>query len=70
MTLRTSSPGSAALMKRRSQGVISRRGYMVELGWSEARIEQELEWLAEEATDPVIDRVLRRYDGDDAPVGA
>ena len=59
-----------ALMKRRSQGVISRRGYMVELGWSEARIEQELEWLAEEATDPVIDRVLRRYDGGDAAVGA
>lgn len=51
-----------ALMKRRSQGVLSRRGYMVELGWSEARIDQELEWLAEEATDPVIDRVLREFD--------
>lgn len=59
-----------ALMKRRSQGVLSRRGYMVELGWSEARIDQELEWLAGEATDPVIDRVLRRFDGDVSPVGA
>lgn len=38
-----------ALMKRRSQGVLSRRGYMVELGWSEARIEQELGWIAEES---------------------
>lgn len=55
-----------ALMKRRSQGVLSRRGYMVELGWSEARIEQELQWLADEATDPVIDRVLRGLDGDPA----
>lgn len=58
-----------ALMKRRSQGVLSRRGYMVELGWSEARIEQELQWLAEEATDPVIDRVLREFDSGDAAVG-
>ena len=55
-----------ALMKRRSQGVLSRRGYMVELGWSEARIDQELGWLADEATDPVIDRVLRGLDGDSA----
>ncbi|MDO5534126.1 MAG: phage portal protein [Propionibacteriaceae bacterium] len=39
-----------ALMKRRSQGVLSRRGYMVELGWSEARIAQELQWLDEESS--------------------
>lgn len=59
-----------ALMKRRSQGVLSRRGYMVELGWSEARIAQELQWLADEASDPVIERVMRDFAGGDAPVGA
>ena len=59
-----------ALMKRRSQGVLSRRGYMTELGWSEARIDQELQWLADEATDPVIDRVMREFDSGDAAVGA
>lgn len=55
-----------ALMKRRSQGVLSRRGYMVELGWSEARIEQELEWLAEEAVDPTIAQVMRDVSTDPA----
>ncbi len=59
-----------ALMKRRSQGVLSRRGYMVELGWSEARIEQELEWLAEEAADPTVERIMREFRGGDAAVGA
>lgn len=44
-----------ALSKRKAQGVLSVRGYMTELGWSEARIQQELDWLAEEASsDPVI----------------
>ena len=52
-----------ALMKRRSQGVISRRGYMVELGWSEARIEQEMQWLVEEAADPLVDHLLRDVGG-------
>lgn len=55
-----------ALMKRRSQGVLSRRGYMVELGWSEARIQQEMEWLAEEAAsadDPLVDLLSKPLPG-------
>ena len=55
-----------ALMKRRSQGVLSRRGYMVELGYSEARIEQELQWLADEATDPILAQVMRDVSDDPA----
>lgn len=40
-----------ALMKRRSQGVLSREGYWDELGWSEARKERERNYLREEAAE-------------------
>jgi hypothetical protein len=44
-----------ALAKRRASGVLSRRGYWTELGWSDARIQQELQWMAEEAAaDPEL----------------
>lgn len=44
-----------ALMKRRSAGVLSRRGYWTELGWSPERMDQEETWLAEEASsDPLV----------------
>jgi len=38
-----------ALMKRRSQGVLSREGYWDELGWSEERKERERSYLEQEA---------------------
>jgi len=38
-----------ALMKRRSQGVLSREGYWDELGWSEERKERERGYLEQEA---------------------
>lgn len=59
-----------ALMKRRSQGVLSRRGYMVELGWSEARIEQELGWIAEESAGDIDPYLMAGVSGSraDAPV--
>ena len=44
-----------ALMKRKSQGVLSVQGYWDELGWSEQRKAKELEYLREEASgDPVF----------------
>lgn len=52
-----------ALMKRRSQGVLSREGYWDELGWSESRKERERNYLKAEAAeayaDPVMERILR-----------
>jgi hypothetical protein len=38
-----------ALMKRRSQGVLSREGYWDELGWSEERKQRERDYLEKEA---------------------
>lgn len=38
-----------ALMKRRSQGVLSREGYWDELGWSEERKQREREYLEKES---------------------
>lgn len=52
-----------ALMKRRSQGVLSRRGYMTELGWSEARIDQELTWLAQEQAGRLDPYLMAGADG-------
>ena len=44
-----------ALMKRRSQGVLSLQGYWDELGWSEQRKAKEMQYLEEEnASDPVL----------------
>lgn len=43
-----------ALMKRRSQGVISREGYWDELGWSEARKDRERKYLREEAREMLM----------------
>lgn len=47
-----------ALMKRRSQGIISREGYWDELGWDEARKAKERENLDREANDPTMARAL------------
>lgn len=47
-----------ALMKRRSQGVLSREGYWDELGWSEARKERERTYLREEESDPYLARLM------------
>lgn len=40
-----------ALMKQRSVGVLSRRGYWTGLGWSKERMDQEEMWLRQEAED-------------------
>lgn len=48
-----------ALVKQRQVQALSRRGLWTEMGWSEARMEREEAWLAAEAEDPVIDRLLR-----------
>ena len=47
-----------ALMKRRSAGALSRRGYWDELGWSEQRKAKEEEYLAAEALDPVTQALV------------
>jgi hypothetical protein len=46
-----------ALTKMRAVGGISREGMWDELGWSEARKAKERQYLAEEATDPTLDRI-------------
>lgn len=50
--------------------VLSREGAWEEMGWSESRMKREKARFDEQATDPVIDRVLREFDGGDAAVGA
>lgn len=43
-----------ALAKRRAAGVLSMEGYWTELGYSEARKDQERKWMALEAQDPYL----------------
>lgn len=56
-----------ALMKRRSQGVLSIEGYWDELGWTEARKAKEREYLALEAADPMVARLDSLLSADVAP---
>lgn len=46
-----------ALTKMRAVGGISREGMWDELGWSEARKAKERQYLADEASDPTLDRI-------------
>lgn len=48
-----------ALTKLKSVGVLSRRGLMTELGWSQQRIDQELRWIDEEDGGMSIDKLIR-----------
>jgi len=50
--------------------VLSREGAWEEMGWSESRMKREAERFDNEASDPVIDRVLREFDGGDTNRGA
>jgi len=43
-----------ALMKRRSQGVLSREGYWDELGWSEERKQRERDYLSKESREELL----------------
>jgi hypothetical protein len=59
-----------ALMKRKSQGVLSVQGYWDELGWSEQRKAKERQYLLEEATsDPVFQAARDLMGGNGAPAG-
>lgn len=51
-----------ALMKRRSQGVLSREGYWDELGWSEERKARERRYLEKEEADPYLARLTAGVD--------
>lgn len=59
-----------AIVKLRSEGLISREGVWDELGWSEARKQRERDYLAAEALDPVTSELLAKVRGADASVGA
>lgn len=59
-----------AVTKAKATGILSREGSWDELGWSEARKAKERGYFEAEATDPVIDRVLREFDSGDAADGA
>ena len=48
-----------AMTKLYSQGVVSREGVWDEMGWDEARKDREKAYLAAEAEDPLIERVMR-----------
>lgn len=58
-----------ALAKRRAAGVLSREGYWTELGYSEARKDQERRWLSEEAQDPVLQAIVNGAGDAAASVG-
>lgn len=48
-----------ATVKAYQSGILSRKGAWKELGWSDARIEQELEFFTEEANDPTLAALMR-----------
>jgi hypothetical protein len=50
-----------SVQKQVASGLLSKRGAWTELGWSEARIEQELQWIADEANDPALERIAREF---------
>jgi hypothetical protein len=52
-----SAQADAAVKVRQAGG--SLRGMFTEMGWSEARIEQEFRWLADEGSNPTLERVTR-----------
>lgn len=54
----TLSERADAMMKLNSQGLISREGVWDELGWDEARKDRERAYLAAEAQDPAIERIM------------
>jgi hypothetical protein len=59
-----------ALMKRKSQGVLSVQGYWDELGWSEQRKAKEREYLREEASgDPIFQAARDLMGGSGAAAG-
>ena len=59
-----------ALMKRKSQGVLSVQGYWDELGWSEQRKAKELEYMREESSgDPIFAAARELTGGSGAPAG-
>lgn len=58
---------SDALMKHRAAGFMSRRSALEELGWSDARIDREMERLEEEEQLGFSYRALARDPGDSIP---
>ncbi len=48
-----------AVVKAKSQGILSREGSWDELGWSEARKERERGYFEQEAGDPTFERIAR-----------
>ena len=66
----TLSERADAMMKLYSQGIISREGVWDEMGWDEARKDQERTYLAREASDPVTERIMRGIGSGGVGVGA
>lgn len=59
-----------AIVKAKSQGILSREGSWDELGWSEARKAKERTYFEAEAADPTIERIAASLMGtDDAGTG-
>lgn len=58
-----------AILKYRSEGLLSREGAWDEMGWSEARKSRERAYLEAEALDPVTRQIIAGL-ADDAPLGA
>lgn len=58
-----------AAVKLHAEGLVSREGVWDEMGWDEARKDRERGYLAAEAEDPAIDRIMRGIsDASAAPV--
>ena len=58
VTLAEAVPVDAAV-KLYSAGILSREGVWDEMGWDEARKDRERGYIAAEAADPAIDRIMR-----------
>ena len=58
------------LTKMYSQGLMSREGVWDDMGWDEPRKDRERGYLALEASDPLIDRIVREVRVDAAGIGA
>jgi hypothetical protein len=50
-----------SVQKQVASGLLSKRGAWTELGWSEARIAQEQQWMADEASDPLVDQLAKQF---------
>ena len=65
----TMSERADAITKYYAQGLLSREGTWDEMGWDEARKDRERAYFQQEASDPVIERIMRDVGSGSTRVG-